>query len=82
MSIKRGFAGGCDLTPGQPPVVPVLTGISPSEFEHALIGDFTIRLYLLATGTSTLAIEVDDLPGGTGLTDYAAIVNQFVFAAP
>jgi hypothetical protein len=81
VKIRPGFAGGCDLTPGQPRVVPVLTGTYPSQFEHAVLGDFTLRLYLLAFEAGTLAIEVDDRPGGTGLDDYAAIVNQFTFAS-
>ena len=80
VKITSGFTGGCDLEPGQPRVVPILKGQFPSDFEHGVVGQFTIRLYLLGRGNETLSIEVDDQPGGTGLEDYAAVVEQFNFA--
>lgn len=51
-----------------------------SEFEHAMIPGLTMRLYLLAYGDGTLAIEVDDLAGGANLAEYTEIVDSIRFA--
>lgn len=63
------------------PVVPLFIGEPPSELEHAMIPGLTMRLYLLAYGDGTLAIEVDDLEGGANLAEYSAIVDAIRFAS-
>jgi hypothetical protein len=40
----------------------------------------TIRLYLLDTGSQTLAVEVDDLSAGEHLAKYTSLVEGLRFA--
>jgi hypothetical protein len=61
-------------------LVPLFIGRPPSELEHAMIPGLTMRLYLLAYGDGTLAIEVDDLEGGANLEAYSEIVDSIRFA--
>lgn len=64
------------------PNVPLLVGVSPSDFEHAILGTFVIRLYLLDNGSQVLGIEVDDITGGKNLATYDIVVQSMHFAAP
>jgi hypothetical protein len=61
------------------PIVQLMGGVPPSEFDHGVDRGMTMRLYLLARGSTTLAIEVADYSDGAHLDDYSAIVEQFVF---
>jgi hypothetical protein len=64
---------------GDTSLVPLILGWAPSSLEHALISGVTMRLYLLAYGDGTLAIEVDDLEGGANLDEYSAIIESMTF---
>lgn len=66
---------------GDATLVPLILGQPPSSLEHALITGLTMRLYLLAYGGGTLAIEVDDLAGGANLDEYSAIIETMTFAS-
>ena len=57
---------------------PLMVGVAPSGLDHGLIPGLTIRLYLLALGNGSLAIEVDDV-GDPNLADYSGLVGTFVF---
>jgi hypothetical protein len=72
-----GWTGKCYYWPD--PVVQLIAGVRPSEFEHPVIAGLTMRLYLLARGTSTLAVEVDDFSDGAHLDRYSKIVDGFAF---
>jgi len=61
------------------PIVQLMGGVPPSEFDHGIDQDMTMRLYLLVRGSTTLAIEVADYSDGAHLDDYSAIVEQFAF---
>ncbi|MBT2499253.1 hypothetical protein J7E25_09100 [Agromyces sp. ISL-38] len=61
-------------------IVPLFIGQPPSELEHAMIPGLTMRLYLLAYGDGTLAIEVDDAEGGANLSEYSEIADSIRFA--
>jgi hypothetical protein len=56
----------------------LIDGVPPSDFEHGLGPGLTIRLYLLAFGGGSLAIEVDDV-GASDLASYSKIVEKFRF---
>lgn len=59
--------------------VAVLTGVSPSEFDHPVGGATTMRLYLFDTANGVLAIEVDDITGGKHLHGYDIVVKSMRF---
>jgi hypothetical protein len=61
------------------PAVQLIGGVPPSEFDHAIIPGLTMRLYLLARGSSTIAVEISDFSDGAHLDAYSAIVEQFKF---
>jgi hypothetical protein len=72
-----GWTGTCFYS--TEPGVQLLGGVPPSDFDHGIIEGLTIRLYLLARGESTVAIEIGDYADGAHLEEYSAIVEQFVF---
>jgi hypothetical protein len=61
------------------PVVQLMGGVAPSEFDHAIVGGLAMRLYLLDRGDSTLAVEVGDWSAGANLDAYSELVEQFEF---
>ncbi len=82
ISIDIMLAKGAGLhCPGYaPPYFPILFGVSPSGLDHGMIPGLRWRLYLLAFGGGTLAIEVNDLAHGRHLAEYAALVKHLRFA--
>lgn len=67
--------------PGAPDAF-LITGVTPSDFDHGLVGKLAIRLYLLDRGTNVLAIEVDDVSGGGHLDGYDVVVKSLQFGSP
>jgi hypothetical protein len=63
------------------PAVQLMGGVAPSDFEHGILRDLTMRLYLLRRGDSTLAIEIDDYSNGANLDAYSRIVEAFEFGS-
>ncbi len=59
----------------QSPYVQLIGGAPPSSLDHGLGPGLTMRLYLLARGDTTLAIEVDDFAEGAHLDGYSKIVE-------
>lgn len=74
LTLKEGAGVICDGLDF--PMVPLFMGKPPSSLEHAMIPGLTMRLYLLAYGDGTLAIEVDDLAGGANFADYSDLVDS------
>jgi len=72
------WTGTCFYSAGAPGV-PLLKGLPPSNFDHAISPGIAIRLYLLANGDTTLQIEIQvvDLES---LPELAAIAEGFRFA--
>ena len=79
LSMEKGWKETCSWS-GDTPVVLLIVGVPPSGLTHGLIPGLALRLYLLRHDNITLAIEVDDVSGGTHLTNYAAVVKQIRFA--
>jgi hypothetical protein len=77
LRLAPGWTGHCFYAPD--PAVQLLGGVDPSAFEHGILTGLTMRLYLLARGEESLAIEIDDYADGANLDAYSAIVEQFVF---
>jgi hypothetical protein len=83
IGMAAGWTGTCFYSPE--PVVQLIAGAPPSEFEHPIIEGLTMRVYLLDLDyelrrlESTLAIEVDDVSGGAHLDGYSKIVETFSF---
>jgi hypothetical protein len=77
IGMAPGWTGTCFYW--DEPAVQLIGGVPPSEFDHGIIPGLTMRLYLLARGTSTLAIEITDFSDGAHLDGYSAIVEQFEF---
>jgi|HubBroStandDraft_6_1064221.scaffolds.fasta_scaffold27592_3 hypothetical protein len=66
---------------------PLIVGVGPASLEHGLIKTLSLRIYLLtwsAQGqktTSTIAIEIDDLNGGSHLNAYSLVSSTFKFSS-
>lgn len=64
---------------------PLMVGLGPASLEHGLIKPLSLRMYLLtwlAPGQSTsrtVAIEIDDLQGGSHLNAYSQVSSTFKF---
>ena len=61
-----------------------ITGLEPSpdEMNHSLVlRPGVMRLYLLRYNGGTLAVEIDEVQGGSELDAYSALVKTFGFAA-
>lgn len=80
LTMEPGWTQGCEDV-GSSPVVPLYKGTSPSDFEHAMIEGLTMRLFLLARGAETVAIEINDVHGGGRLPAYTDVASKVVFAA-
>ena len=63
------------------PVVQLIGGVPPSGLDHPLVPGLTMRLYLLARGETTLAIELDDFAQGAHLDTYSKIVETMRFGS-
>jgi len=75
--------GGGQLCPGDAsPYFPILTGQPPTGLDNGVSGKIVLRLYLLAFGGGTLAIEINDVAsGGAQLSAYEAVVQTFKFGS-
>jgi hypothetical protein len=68
---------------------PLLVGVGPAELEHAMIKALSLRIYLLSWSTSSggqattsiIAIEIDDLHGGSNLDAYSQVSSAFKFGS-
>jgi hypothetical protein len=79
ISMLPGWTGRCFYADA--PAVQLLGGAGPSSFEHGIDPNLTMRLYLLARGEESLAVEIADYADGAHLDVYSAIVDQFVFGS-
>jgi hypothetical protein len=61
------------------PVVPFMGGLPPSDFYEGVEQGMAIRLYLLARGDATLAVEIGVVGDGSNLDTYTSIVESFRF---
>jgi hypothetical protein len=77
ISMAPDWTGTCFYS--SEPLVQLLGGVAPSEFDHAVVEGIAMRLYLLDGADSTLAIEVGDWSEGANLDTYAELVEQFEF---
>jgi hypothetical protein len=64
---------------GDHPDVAMITGLAPSDFEHAIGGNTVIRLFLSDTDDGVRAIEIDDVSGGKHLEGFDPVVQSFRF---
>lgn len=66
---------------------PLIVGVGPASLEHGMIKGLSLRVYLLTWSTSaqgqnttsTIAIEIDDLQGGSHLDAYSQLTSTFKF---
>lgn len=66
---------------------PLLVGVGPADLEHGMIKNLFLRVYLLSRSTTTagqtnksvIAIEIDDLHGGSHLETYSQVASNFTF---
>lgn len=72
---------GCRPCPTCAPGVQLIIGVGPSSLEHGMFPGLTIRLYLLDYAGGALAIEIDDVSGGSHLDAYSELINTFQFAS-
>lgn len=72
-------AKACAVFNGRP-VVPFIIGVGQTSLNHSLVPGLAIRLYLLEFNAGALAIEVDDVSGGSHLAGYDATVALMHFA--
>jgi hypothetical protein len=75
-----GWTGTCFYAPPGEPVVQLIGGSYPSEFDHPIGPGVFVRLYLLQQPDGTLAIEVDTFDS-TQLDTYSEIIEQIKFGA-
>jgi hypothetical protein len=80
ISMKPG-AKGCLSQGATGPAVPLLTGINASSFDHEVGPGTPERAYLLHFDGGTLAIEAVDPSGGSHLSTYEGIVQNFRFSS-
>lgn len=82
LPIADGYTGGCHYEGYEGiPIVPLFIGAGLAEVHHVALGENLTRLYLLhGQDGRVVAIEVSDVPGGIGLEDLDAIVDDFRFS--
>jgi hypothetical protein len=78
--LADGWTQTCFYSGGNP-VVPLISGVPPSDLDYPIGPGFIMRLYLLDRPGSTLAIELGDKSGGTHLDAYSAIVDELHFGS-
>lgn len=74
--IAPNWTGTCML---DVPTVTFMGGVRPSDFGTGVQRGMAIRLYLLAHGDGTIAVEIDVVGDGSNLDTYAPIVESFQF---
>jgi len=58
----------------------VISGIEGSTFDHGVINDMTMRLYLLRDDERVMGIEITDIRAAPGTLDaMSRVVNSFRF---
>ena len=77
--LADGWKKSCPYANGAP-MVPLIRGLAPSDFDHSMIPGLAIRQYLLDDAGAVLGIEVDDVTGGSHLDQYSDVVDTFRFA--
>lgn len=76
--LRRGAGLQC---PGYaPPYFPIITGVGRTGLDHGVIPHMVMRLYLLQQSGSILAVELDDISGGSHLDRLSQIVHGISFA--
>jgi hypothetical protein len=68
---------------------PLIAGVGPADLEHGMIENLFLRVYLLSwtttaaglTSTSVVAIEIDDVHGGTHLDTYSQLASALTFGS-
>ncbi len=78
LKMRASWPKACKI--GGTAFVPVIIGTGTSQFEHALAGVGAMRLYVLDRAGGVLAIEIDDVSGGSHLDAYSQMVSTFQFA--
>jgi hypothetical protein len=80
--------GACTNNDGSPyGYEPLIVGVGPADLEHGMIKNLFLRVYLLSwtttaaglTTTGVVAIEMDDLHGGTHLDTYSKVMSAVTF---
>ncbi len=61
------------------PDVPLLVGVTPSDFADTILGHLKIRMYLLDRGGTTVAVEIGDVSGGSRIESYLPMVESLHF---
>ena len=78
IKISPTWTKACFYNPGVP-TVPMIVGLTNTDLDWPMVPGNTTRVYLLSLNGGTLAIEVQDVTGGTRFAQYAAIVQTFHF---
>jgi hypothetical protein len=68
---------------------PLIVGVGPADLEHGMIKNLSLRVYLLQWTTSAagqtvksvVAIEIDDLHGGSHLDTYSQVASGISFGS-
>lgn len=68
----------CPFSNGSP-VVPLITGVGRSSFDHVIIPGLAMRLYLLDGPFGVLGIEIDDVRDAGHLQQYSNVVQAMQF---
>jgi hypothetical protein len=79
VELAKDWTKPCPFSDGAPFGL-LIVGVPPSALGHGVFPGMTIRLYLLDTGSQTLAVEVDDLSAGKHLAKYTPVVEGLRFA--
>jgi hypothetical protein len=64
---------------GATPTVPLIVGLINTDLDHPMQAGWSTRVYLLGLNGGTLAIEVQDVTGGSHFAQYAAIIQTIQF---
>lgn len=85
VTLDKGWRTTCSFSEGKP-VVPLIIGSGVSDLHHVILPGMSVRLYLLATETGNVVIEVAHVPGQGTFTEYlrevVPIVQSIAFGAP
>ena len=81
ITLAKNWSKSCSYSGGQP-TVQLITGVSPSGLDHGMNRGLAMRLSLLDFEGGALAIEVDDVSGGSHLDGYDAVVSGLKFGVP
>jgi hypothetical protein len=78
IGMAKSWTKPCPYSGGKP-TVPLIVGLTNTDLDHPIDAGSSIRVYLLGLNGGTLAIEVQDVTGGSHFTEYGAIVQTFQF---